>query len=46
MNRDTIRVVRIFSFKCLEQLLLAEKPIFFTGGSGVGKSAVIANKLT
>jgi dynein heavy chain len=31
---------------CLEQLLLAEKPIFFTGGSGVGKSAVIANKLT
>lgn len=27
----------------LEALLLIEKPIFFTGSSGVGKSAVIAN---
>jgi len=30
---------------CLEQLLALEKPIFFTGASGVGKSAIIANTL-
>jgi len=30
---------------CLEILLKIEKPVFFTGGSGTGKSAVIANKL-
>jgi len=30
---------------CLEVLLKIEKPVFFTGGSGTGKSAVISNKL-
>lgn len=29
----------------LETLLAVEKPIFFTGNSGVGKSAVIANMI-
>ena len=29
----------------LELLINIEKPCFFTGSSGVGKSAVIANKL-
>jgi len=30
---------------CLEVLLEIEKPIFFTGNSGVGKSVVIENLL-
>jgi len=30
---------------CLELLLGIEKPIFFTGSSGVGKSVVISNLL-
>lgn len=30
---------------CLEVLLKISKPTFFTGGSGTGKTAVIANKL-
>mmetsp|Transcript_20676 Transcript_20676/g.31602 ORF Transcript_20676/g.31602 Transcript_20676/m.31602 type:complete len:1097 (+) Transcript_20676:1528-4818(+) len=30
---------------CMETLLAIEKPLFFTGASGVGKSAVIANTL-
>lgn len=30
---------------CLELLLSIEKPIFFTGNSGVGKSVIIGNLL-
>jgi len=30
---------------CLETLLNIEKPLFFTGNSGVGKSAIISNTL-
>jgi len=30
---------------CLESLLSIEKPLFFTGNSGVGKSAIISNTL-
>jgi len=30
---------------CLESLLSIEKPVFFTGNSGVGKSVVIQNQL-
>lgn len=30
---------------CLEVLLKNGNPIFFTGGSGTGKSAAIANKM-
>jgi dynein heavy chain, axonemal len=33
-----------YSF-CLDLLLRISKPIFITGGSGTGKSAVISNKL-
>jgi len=31
---------------CLETLLEKEKPIFFTGVTGVGKSVIILNQLT
>jgi dynein heavy chain len=30
---------------CLNHLMLIEKPIFFTGSSGIGKTAIIANVL-
>jgi|TARA_B110000285_G_scaffold101439_1_gene115432 dynein heavy chain len=29
----------------LDLLIALDKPVFFTGNSGVGKSAVISNKL-
>ena len=30
---------------CLEKLLSVEKPAFFTGDSGVGKSVIMSNTL-
>jgi dynein heavy chain, axonemal len=38
---DTVR-----NAYCLETLLEKEKPIFFTGVTGVGKSVIILNQLT